>query len=413
MKRTAVIKGLLFALLSSSFLTECDGAVLSRPTNEGFRINQVPYGTSSRNGPAALAAVYTKRGFQAPEYVQRAVSRAVQLGSDDASSGSVPALSQNVYDVAYKCPVTLGSSQVYLDFDSGSSDLWSFSTLQPEDQTANHQLYHPSGNPIANSTWAITYLDGSSASGIVYSDSVTLGGLTFQNQYVEAAENASASFVSGGQDGLLGLGFDQLNTIKPSKQYSLFSAIAPSLPQPLFTANLKKNASGTYTFGYLNKTEYVDPITYVDVDSSDGFWSFETTAYAVGSGSSTSKQFSGIMDTGTTLLVLPSDIARSYYANVTGASFNADNGGWTFSCDADLPALHLQIGGQAHTVPGSFLNFAPAGGSACFGGLQQSDDIPFSIFGDIFIKSQFVVFDRSTTPPRLGLAKQQGVNYDE
>ena len=71
----------------------------------------------------------------------------------------------------------------------------------------------------------------------------------------------------------------------------MFSAIAPSLPQPLFTANLKKNASGTYTFGYLNKTEYVDPITYVDVDSSDGFWSFETTAYAVGSGSSTSKQF--------------------------------------------------------------------------------------------------------------------------
>lgn len=123
MKRTAVIKGLLFALLSSSLLTECDGAVLSRPTNEGFRINQVPYGTSSQNGPAALAAVYTKRGFQAPEYVQRAVSRAVQLGSDDASSGSVPALSQNVYDVAYKCPVTLGSSQVYLDFDSGSSDL--------------------------------------------------------------------------------------------------------------------------------------------------------------------------------------------------------------------------------------------------------------------------------------------------
>ncbi|KAB2570182.1 Aspartic protease SNP2 [Lasiodiplodia theobromae] len=306
--------------------------------------------------------------------------------------GRLPELSERLYLVA----VTIG---VLVSINAANK------------RNAAIFLLHRS--PVANSTWAITYLDGSFASGTVYSDSVTLGNTTFQYQYVEAAENVSQSFVGGGQNGILGLAFDQLNTIKPSKQYSLFSAIAPSLPQPFFTANLKKNASGTYTFGYLNKTEYVDPITYVDVDSSGGFWSFETTAYAVGGGSSATKQFSGIMDTGTTLLVLPSDIARAYYANVTGAAFDADNGGWTFSCDANLPALHLQIGGRTHTVPGAFLNFAPAAGGACFGGLQQSDDIPFSIFGDIFIKSQFVVFDRGTDPPRLGLAKQQGVNHDD
>jgi Eukaryotic aspartyl protease len=40
---------------------------------------------------------------------------------------------------------------------------------------------------------------------------------------------------------------------------------------------------------------------------------------------------------------------------------------------------------------------------ACFGGLQSNTGIGLSIYGDIFIKSQFVVFDGSASP-RLGVA---------
>lgn len=40
---------------------------------------------------------------------------------------------------------------------------------------------------------------------------------------------------------------------------------------------------------------------------------------------------------------------------------------------------------------------------ACFGSIQSDKGLGFSIFGDTFLKSQFVVFDGSD-PLRLGVA---------
>jgi hypothetical protein len=49
---------------------------------------------------------------------------------------------------------------------------------------------------------------------------VTLGGLVIKNQAVECAKNISSDFSSGQGDGLLGLAFDLINTVKPTPQPS-------------------------------------------------------------------------------------------------------------------------------------------------------------------------------------------------
>lgn len=122
----------------------------------------------------------------------------------------------------------------------------------------------------------------------------------------------------------------------------------------------------------------------------------------------TKTSFQSIADTGTTLLLLPPDITRTYYANVTGATMNATEGGYVFPCNSLLPDLTVELtGGVKATVPGTFMNRSLSmtkGSTSCYGGIQQGSN-SLSIWGDVFLKSQFAVFD-GRTPPRIGFAKQ-------
>jgi aspergillopepsin I len=80
-----------------------------------------------------------------------------------------------------------------------------------------------------------------------------------------------------------------------------------------------------------------------------------------------------------------------------------------FSCSltATLPDFTVTINGYNAVVPGKLINYAQVttGSSTCYGGIQSNSGIGFSIFGDIFLKSQYVVFD--SQGPRLGFAAQK------
>lgn len=59
-------------------------------------------------------------------------------------------------------------------------------------------------------------------------------------------------------------------------------------------------------------------------------------------------------------------------------------------------------------TPGQYIKMSAVGDgeSSCFGGIQSSDGMEFSVFGDVFLKNQYVVFDAEG--PRLGFAPQAG-----
>lgn len=243
-------------------------------------------------------------------------------------------------------------------------------------------------------TWDITYGDGSASSGIVYLDTVTIGGVTVQKQAVESAQKVSSSFqTDAASSGLLGLGFGSINTVQPQKQKTFFENAMNDLASPLFTVNLMKQAAGSYDFGYINESEHTGEIKYTPVDNTRGFWGFNPTGFQVGNSSFNSTNWFAIADTGTSLLLLPGDIVDNYWSNVQGAFFDALQGGYTFPCKNPLPSFSFGIEEYRGVVPGHFMNYASISNLTCFGGIQSSDALGFSIFGDVVLKAQFVVFD--------------------
>jgi Eukaryotic aspartyl protease len=215
---------------------------------------------------------------------------------------------------------------------------------------------------LSGATWSITYGDQSSASGNVYTDTVSVGATTVAGQAVEAANKISSQFQQDTEnDGLLGLAFSSINTVSPTSQLTFFDNAKSGLQSPVFTADLKKGAPGTYDFGFTDSSKHTGSISYVSVNNAQGFWEFTGTGYGVGSSSFKKLSIDGIMDTGTTLLLLPDAVVNAYYAQVSDAQYDNSQGGYTFSCEDNLPDLALGIGSAKFVVPGSYINFAPTG----------------------------------------------------
>ncbi|KAF7537654.1 hypothetical protein G7054_g3517 [Neopestalotiopsis clavispora] len=375
-----------------------------------FKIHQQPNKAFKgvRKGSLALARAYSKYGVAFPDDLLTAIEKLLEeLGlAGNTTTGEVAAIPED-FDSEYLCPVQIGTppQTLNLDFDTGSSDLWVFSSLTPTAQVAGQTVYSPEDSSTAQeltgNTWSITYGDGSSSSGSVFMDSVSVGGITVENQAVEVAEKVSSSFTSrASTDGLLGLAFSDLNTVTPNQQKTFFDNAMSELASPLFTANLKQAEAGNYNFGFIDPTEYTGDITFIPVNASQGFWQFEAAGYRIDNGTAVSAPHVAIADTGTTLLFVPDAIAAAYYGAVDGAVNDVTGaGGYTYPCSTSLPDFTALIGDYEALIPGSIIPFAPVDGNTfedattCFGGLQATPSgLPFSIYGDTFLKAQFVVF---------------------
>lgn len=107
------------------------------------------------------------------------------------------------------------------------------------------------------------------------------------------------------------------------------------------------------TIQYIDSSKYEGDLVYTAVDTSQGFWMFTADSYSVGS-TKGSGSISGIADTGTTLLLLDDAVVSSYYAQVTGSSNDATQGGYIFPCGATLPEFSITVGGAVRTSKLSF-----------------------------------------------------------
>lgn len=221
---------------------------------------------------------------------------------------------------------------------------------------------------------------------------------------IESATIVSSMFTeSKAMSGLMGLAWPSIiQTIPPQK--TLLDFLPEILIQPLFTVDLRHNSSeGSFNFGFLNDSLHSEALSFVDVDTADGFWTVSNTGFAIG-GSDVKYQFNEardvIIDTGSTLFFAPDEAVSQYFAAVPGANYSYREYGWLLPCNSTPPDFIFELGDKAGnkvtgTVPGAYFVYAHATDESCYAGLQSLGSFAEmqGIFGDVFIKSGFAVFD--------------------
>ncbi|CAM1505135.1 Fc.00g107720.m01.CDS01 [Cosmosporella sp. VM-42] len=373
------------------------------------------------DGQSAILQAYAKYGTMLPPGMQEATTMDPALDhksrfffSKSAKTGSVPAYPQPHSESEYVVPVRIGTppQTIYLNLDTGSADLWTFSTDTYPDSAEGHVLYHPKVSKtckrVDGLSWNVRYGDGAGASGIVYKDRVQIGATSFNTQSIQSAIQVSPDIASDKfSSGILGIAFSVVNTVRPSKQKTYIENIQTKLALPIFTANLQKGKPGSYSFGSVDPTQYTGHISYTAVDQNTPFWKFRASGFQVGKNPFQTYTWPAIVDTGTSLLLAPKHIVDAYYSKVTGATFDKYRGMMTIPCDATLPDFTFGARLYRGVVPGHYLNYGRASSTRCYGGIQIADGLPFAVLGDVVLKAQYVVFDmRSRT---LGFANKKTV----
>ncbi|OAA53316.1 Peptidase A1 [Cordyceps fumosorosea ARSEF 2679] len=340
------------------------------------------------------------------------------LDAEGKQTGEVTAEDQQ-NDSEYLCEVSVGTppQKLLLDFDTGSSDLWIFSTELDAATQKGHTVFDPSKSSsfekLPGQTWQISYGDGSSASGDCGSDNVTIGGLTIQGQTVELASKLADQFAKGTGDGLLGLAFPAINTVKKDGQPApaqtpvanmISQGDVPKTSQ-LFTSAFysERDANGPesfYTFGYVDdalvKASGQD-VAWTDVDSSQGFWMFPSASASVAGKTMALEGNTAIADTGTTLALVSDAVCEALYTAIPGAHYDSQQQGYVFPLTTkaeDLPEFKVAVGDKLFVIQPEDLAFAPADGQNWYGGVQSRGDNPFDILGDAFLKSVYAIWDQ-------------------
>ncbi|KAK5010546.1 hypothetical protein LTR28_009221 [Elasticomyces elasticus] len=398
-------------------------AALAAPTptrtvnKRSFKVPQRRSLGHPRDPSAAMAKAYSKFGWNMTsiDYNQNSAANPSATSkptttTQAAEHGEVTATPDD-HDSQFLSPVTIGGQTLNLDFDTGSSDLWVFSTELSKAAVGGHTAFDSSKSGtfqlLEGEEFYISYGDQSGAAGIVGIDVVDIGGATVTSQAIELATAISSSFARNvANDGLVGLGFSSINTVTPHPQKTFFDNIAPHLAQPVFTADLHNDTHGTYEFGAVDARKHAGALAYTPVDPRNGFWQFASATFAVDGKMSTRNAADAspaIADTGTSLMLVDDAVARAYYAAVDGAAADVAAGGFVYPCSATLPAFAVAIGeGYMATVPGDRITYAQVDDRNCFGGIQSNGGAGLQIYGDVLFRSQFVVFDGGEM--RIGMA---------
>ncbi|KAF8182506.1 acid protease [Mycena galopus ATCC 62051] len=289
--------------------------------------------------------------------------------------------------------------QFLIDFDTGSSDLWVPSSKCKSAPCLSKDTFDVSSSTTAvkkSGTFSEVYGDGTTISGPIYTDVVTVAGITATKQYFSAVTIESSNLADDPSDGILGLAFPSISELFQSPWFTnAHNEKAKGLKSNQFGFSLAANPE--LYLGGTDTSKYVGALEWHKVDPSYGYWLVPGGSAKVGL-STVVSGFSTIIDSGTTLIYgNPADVYKVYAAVPNSAPLAGYPGYYTFPCNK-VPKISFNWGGKDWVISTTNFNLGKVSAKSllCVGALVGEDlglGSDIWILGDRFMENVYTGFD--------------------
>ncbi|KAG7881726.1 hypothetical protein KL905_000788 [Ogataea polymorpha] len=339
----------------------------------------------------------------------------ISLGkrSDESATSGHNTPLTNYLNAQYFTEIQLGTpgQSFKVILDTGSSNLWVPSSDCSSLACYLHTKYdHDESSTYQKngSSFNIQYGSGS-LEGYVSQDTLTIGDLVIPKQdFAEATSEPGLAFAFGKFDGILGLAYDTIsvNRIVPP----IYNAInlelldAPQFAFYLGDTSKSEQDGGEATFGGYDVSKYTGDITWLPVRRK-AYWEVKFSGIALGDEYAPLENTGAAIDTGTSLIALPSQLAEILNSQI-GAE-KSWSGQYQIDCDKrdSLPDLTFNFDGYNFTI--SPYDYTLEVSGSCISAFTPMDLPapigPMAIIGDAFLRRYYSVYDLGKDA--VGLAK--------
>ncbi|KAI9822156.1 MAG: Vacuolar protease A [Thelocarpon impressellum] len=334
----------------------------------------------------------------------------------ESGKDGYPVPVSNFLNAQYFSDITLGTppQEFKVVLDTGSSNLWVPSTGCNSIACYLHKKYDSSASSTfkENGTeFEIRYGSGS-LSGFVSQDTLTIGDLKVKKQdFAEATAEPGLAFAFGRFDGILGLGYD---TISVNKMVPPFYNMIDQglLDEPVFAFYLGDTDNGEddvseAIFGGIDESHFTGKLTKLPLRRK-AYWEVDLDSITFGDASAELDNTGVILDTGTSLIALPSTLAELLNKEI-GAK-KGFNGQYTVECDKrdSLPDLTFTLTGHNFTIgPYDYVLEVQGSCISSFMGMDFPEPVgPLAILGDAFLRRWYSVYDLGNSAVGLAPSKQ-------
>ncbi|ODQ63546.1 acid protease [Nadsonia fulvescens var. elongata DSM 6958] len=334
------------------------------------------------------------------EYVPQHFGKRDTSSVSSYCSNSQAILNEN-NDTVYVIEVEVGSNNdtFKLVIDTGSYYIWVYG----EDCTDPACISHNNFGKSKSSTFETT----SSTFSITYSSDVVKGNIIIDDFRIAGFENrmkigsvtqAGKTFENFAIDGILGLSAVDKSASFPGLMEILKKE--NQINKRIFAINLprdedekSKQDEGVLTIGSVDESKYTGDITYTAINDGSSLWQIPLDGlYVNGTLVKLNETRQAIVDTGTTLLIMPSQDALQIHGYIDGAVTDGVN--FAVPCDTTTK-LELEFSGQKWSIsPKDYIGGNYDSNGRCISNIQGLDIVDSKwILGAVFLKNVYSVFD--------------------